>query len=287
MQDTPIRNVSDTALWIAAYRAMETERADAVFKDPLAKKLAGERGMQIVAAAPHTKAMAFAMVARTSAIDRLVLLAVDLGVDAVINIGAGLDTRPYRLSLPATLRWFELDFESMIQYKEDLLKDDQPRCNLTRIPVDLTKDDERISIFKKLGDETSNALIITEGLIGYLTNEQAGKLATDLANITSFEYWIMDYSQGKWRKNRGGKDVVKFLQNTAPLQFSSDNPIAFFEDHGWKVKENIFILDEADRLGRKMPMFFLWHLVIKIKKVREVGNRTYGYVMFEKDSSSF
>ena len=287
MADELIRNVSDTALWIAAYRALETDRPDAVFKDPLAKKLAGERGMQIVAAAPYTKAMAFAMVARTSAIDRLVLLAIDLGIDAVINIGAGLDTRPYRLPVPGNLRWLELDFESMIRYKEDLLRADKPLCNLKRIPVDLTKDEERISIFRKLGAETSNALIITEGLIGYLTNDQASKLATDLAGIMSFEYWIMDYNQGKWRKNKGGKAVVDFLKDSAPLQFSSDNPIAFFEERGWKVKENIFILDEADRLGRKMPMFFFWHLLIKIKKVRETGNKTYGYVMFEKVSSDF
>src|SRR5207248_4874728 len=132
--------------------------------------LAGERGMQIAAAAPHTKAMEFAMVTRTSAIDRLVLLAIDLGVDAVINIGAGLDTRPYRLPVPKDLLWFELDFEDMIRYKEELLRDEQPRCNLTRIPVDLRKDDQRISTFNKVGDKVNNALIITEGLIGYLTN---------------------------------------------------------------------------------------------------------------------
>jgi hypothetical protein len=27
----PIRNISDTALWVAMYRAQESERADAVF----------------------------------------------------------------------------------------------------------------------------------------------------------------------------------------------------------------------------------------------------------------
>ena len=30
----PIRNVSDTALWVAVYRAMESERSDALFRDP-------------------------------------------------------------------------------------------------------------------------------------------------------------------------------------------------------------------------------------------------------------
>jgi methyltransferase (TIGR00027 family) len=282
MQTAPIRNVSDTALWIAAYRAIETDRPDAVFKDPLAKKLAGERGMQIVEAAPHPRAMAFAMVIRTSAIDRLVMRAIELGVDTVINLGAGLDTRPYRLPIPSHIHWFELDFESMIRYKEELLQGEQPRCDLKRIAVDLTNDVLRASTFKKLGDQTNSALVITEGVIAYLTNEQAGRLADDLTAVKSFHYWIMEYNQGKWRKNKGGRDVVKFLQDSAPLQFSSENPIHFFEQHGWKVKENIYILDEADRIGKKFPVFFPWNLLMKLKNMRELGNKTYGYVLFEK-----
>ena len=282
MQTAPIRNVSDTALWIAAYRALETDRPDAVFQDPFAKKLAGERGMQIVEAAPHTRAIAFAMVTRTSAIDKLVLRAIDLGVDTVINIGAGLDTRPYRLSLPPQLHWIELDFESMIRYKEDLLKEDQPKCDLKRFAVDLTNDEQRAAIFNTLGAGSKKALIITEGVIGYLTNDQAARLAADLASIQTFQYWIMDYHQGKWRKSKGGRDVRKFLEDKAPLQFSEDDPIGFFKKLGWKMKENIFILDEADRIGRKMPIFFLWGLLIRIKKIREAGNKTYGYVLFEK-----
>ena len=43
-----IRNVSDTARWVAFYRAMESERPDAVFRDPFARRLAGERGEAIV-----------------------------------------------------------------------------------------------------------------------------------------------------------------------------------------------------------------------------------------------
>src|SRR5207342_2112112 len=38
-----IRNISDTALWAAIYRADETARPDALFRDPLAARLAGER----------------------------------------------------------------------------------------------------------------------------------------------------------------------------------------------------------------------------------------------------
>jgi O-methyltransferase involved in polyketide biosynthesis len=42
-----IRDVSDTAIWVAYYRARETERPDAMFRDPLARVLVGDRGEKI------------------------------------------------------------------------------------------------------------------------------------------------------------------------------------------------------------------------------------------------
>jgi methyltransferase (TIGR00027 family) len=284
MENDLIQNVSDTALWIAAYRSQETDRPDAVFKDPLAKKLAGEKGKQIVAETPHTNMMAFAMVARTTAIDRLVLNAIDRGVDTIINLGAGLDTRPYRMQLPSQLKWIEVDFPHMILYKTDLLANDKPVCYLERIGADLSQDAERKALFARLGAATQKALIITEGVIAYLSNDQAAALSADLYAIPSFKYWIQDISQGKMRKNKETKALSKKLKNS-PFRFSAPDPIGFFGKHGWKVAENIYILDEADRIGRRLPMSFPWGLLMKIfrKKIRDVANKTYGYIMFGKD----
>ena len=52
MTDSTIHNVSDTALWVAIFRARETEREDAIFSDPYARVLAGERGEEIAKAMP-------------------------------------------------------------------------------------------------------------------------------------------------------------------------------------------------------------------------------------------
>jgi O-methyltransferase involved in polyketide biosynthesis len=55
-----IRNVSDTALWVAVYRARETDRPDAVFRDPYARRLAGARlkrlsfGMRLLSLLPES-----------------------------------------------------------------------------------------------------------------------------------------------------------------------------------------------------------------------------------------
>src|SRR2546427_252302 len=107
----PITHVSDTARWVALYRAMESERPDALFRDPYARRLAGERGERIVASMRRGRAMAWPMIVRTAVLDELILRAIERdGVDTVLNLAAGLDTRPYRLPLPSSLRWVEADF---------------------------------------------------------------------------------------------------------------------------------------------------------------------------------
>ncbi|MDB6164558.1 MAG: SAM-dependent methyltransferase, partial [Xanthomonadaceae bacterium] len=102
-QTNPIRDVSDTALWVAVYRAMESERTDALFNDPYARRLAGERGQTIVDTMPRGKTMSWPMVVRTAVMDEIILRCVAQGATTVLNLAAGLDARPYRLALPAAL----------------------------------------------------------------------------------------------------------------------------------------------------------------------------------------
>jgi methyltransferase (TIGR00027 family) len=283
MEEQLINNVSDTALWIAAFRALESDRPDAVFKDALARKLAGEKGFQMVEATPIKKYMAFAMTTRTTGIDRLINVAIERGIDTVINLGAGLDTRPYRMPLPVNLHWVEVDFPHMIEYKSRLLQNDKPACHLQRMATDLRNNEERKAIFARLGAGTKRALIITEGVVGYLTNEQGAQLSKDIFAVPSFHYWIMDY-HSRLRSRRRNRIFGKMLAK-APLQFDVVDPIGFFTSHGWKVQGKIQILDEGDRIGRKMPALkFPYNILISLfpQKAREMGNKSYGYVLFGK-----
>src|SRR5262249_32896164 len=104
MTEPLIRDISDTARWVAVYRARESERPDAVFRDPHARALAGERGERIAAALANQN-MEWSVVARTHAFDRFLIRELAAGADQVLNLAAGLDTRPYRLDLPPSLRW--------------------------------------------------------------------------------------------------------------------------------------------------------------------------------------
>jgi methyltransferase (TIGR00027 family) len=106
-----IRNISDTARWVAVYRARETQRPDAIFRDPFARRLAGERGEQIAQSMPLGGNNDWSMITRTYLIDQFVATRVAQGLDMVVNLAAGLDSRPYRMPLPASLQWVEVDLQ--------------------------------------------------------------------------------------------------------------------------------------------------------------------------------
>ena len=84
-----IRNISDTALLAAVYRARETERKNPLFRDPLARGLAGQRGDQIAASIPFSDRNSWAWVIRTYLFDQFVAEQCQQGVDMVVNLAAG------------------------------------------------------------------------------------------------------------------------------------------------------------------------------------------------------
>ena len=82
MPESLIANVSDTAFWVAHYRAVETDRPDALFRDPLARVLAGERGKEIAEEMPLSFFTRWAIVIRTCIIDEYIHFALKQGIDA-------------------------------------------------------------------------------------------------------------------------------------------------------------------------------------------------------------
>src|SRR5438270_55644 len=101
---------------------MESERPDALFHDPYARRLAGERGEQILSAMPTGRGWAWARVGRTGVVSGPVArLITPAGASREINLAAGLDTRPYRLPLPPRLRWYDVDFPDVNTYKREQL----------------------------------------------------------------------------------------------------------------------------------------------------------------------
>jgi len=251
MADEPlIRDISDTARWVAYYRALETERPDAVFRDPWAKALAGERGERIAKVQSFTDKADWAWTARTYLGDRFIMRAVEAGADLVVNLAAGLDARPYRMPLPAALRWVEVDLPDILDYKAGVLADAKPACALERVPLDLSNEDARRGLFARLGRSAQHAIVMSEGLLIYLMPDAVRSLGRDLAAQPAFRHWITDLASPglmQMLKDQTG-DLV--AQAGAPYVFAPPEGPPFFESCGWKPVEVKSMLKTAAKLGR-------------------------------------
>lgn len=278
-----IENVSDTAFMVAAFRARETKRPDALFRDPLAERLAGERGLKIEAQASQAFMAGWTAIIRTVIIDDYIKAAVERGVDTVLNLGAGLDARPYRMDLPATLRWIEVDLPPVIELKERLLASERPRCQLERIKLDLSDVAARRQHFADIAGRGGKVLVLTEGLIPYLDTEAVASLAADLKRHEVFGQWIADYFSPETIRYRQRSGIQKQMEN-APFKFAPGDWFAFFASHGWKAKETRYIAEEADRLKRPMPMRLPMKLLSLLAgaRAKSAFQKFAGYVLLER-----
>ncbi len=262
-----IRNVSDTARWVAVYRARETERPDAHFRDPFARRLAGERGEQIAKSMPLGRDNDWSMITRTWLGDQFINQQVQQGVDTVINLAAGLDARPYRMQLPPSLKWIEVDLPEILAYKEEILRGEKPVCSLERIRLDLSNAAARRELFTELSGRCKKALIITEGLLIYLTSDDVAGLAKDLAVPPSFQSWILDIaSPGLLRML--AKRMAKQLNEAAPFKFAPPEGPDFFIPYGWKPVEVRSLLKTAAKLKRLSLLFRFFALLPETEKSR-------------------
>jgi methyltransferase (TIGR00027 family) len=282
MAEPTIHHVSDTAIWVAHYRALESERPDALFQDPFAKVLAGSRGSEIAKdMGTMSRFTSWTLAIRTHIIDRMIHQLLDEGVDTVLNLGCGLDARPYRMDLPSSLHWIEVDYPQIIQHKEKALADEKPRCQLERITLDLADRQRRQALFAKVASQSKKTLVLTEGVIPYLTPEQVGALADDIHSQQAFEFWITEYLAYQVYKYFWNKKRAKKMRN-APFLFFPKDWFGFFKEHGWVVREVKYLMEESIRLKRRVPMPWWWSVLrlITPRKKLEASTRYSGYVIF-------
>jgi methyltransferase (TIGR00027 family) len=226
-----ISNVSDTARWMAAYRAAETARPDALFDDPFAGTFAGDRGRAIAAATPRLVRSGWWWVVRTKLIDDLVAESVRNGCDRVLNLATGFDTRPYRLDLPAGLEWIEADLPEIVGEKAGLLNSATARCQLSRVAVDLADARSRAAFLADATSGARNPVVITEGLLLYLSEQQVGALTDDL-RCNEIGGWITDLIAPLIVR-----EMMRQMPSLdkAPMTFEPRDGVAFFERRGWSV----------------------------------------------------
>jgi methyltransferase (TIGR00027 family) len=228
-----INHVSDTALMVAACRALETESDDGFVHDPFAARLAGERGMAILRALQYPEMMRFGLGVRSRFLDELLLEALaSERIPTVLSLGCGLDTRPWRLELSPELRWIEVDFADMLDYKDGLMAGETPRCRRERLSADLNDREQRLVMYRAAG--AAPAVMITEGLLMYLPAASVEALATEAWKESGIAHWISDVTTTAFTKAIGGTDAMRSFRNVqASDSLSGEQVLDVVCQNGW------------------------------------------------------
>lgn len=254
--DGEITHVSDTALMVAACRAIESERPDRFVHDPFAARLAGERGMAILRGlaqsetARHPEMLLFGVAVRSRFLDELLLEALASNpIATVVSVGCGLDTRPWRLELPPELRWIEVDFADMLDYKDALMAAERPRCRRERIAADLNDAAERRNVYAAVGP--APALLITEGLLMYLPAATVESLAAEAGRESGIAHWMCDITTTTFAKAIQ-MDTMRPVQNVRASDFlDGERILEVLRRHGWESEaRRSYLTDVAFAMER-------------------------------------
>lgn len=262
--------LSESAYLVALYRALESERSDALFQDPWARQLAGGQGQLFQALLGDAQQYADVIAIRTHLIDKLIQERIaHENIGLVMNLGAGLDTRPYRLNLPSSLIWLDVDLPDILEYKHQKLLGVNSRCILKRIKGNLADSTFRRSLFSVTHQLSQPALVITEGLLGYWTEYQVSKLAAHLSQQHCIIWWILELAAPTvlrgWHMQYSQTLYDQYVANGEPaFKFAPHQGPGFFQTWGWQVAHQYDVLDKLSHLQRATPLV---HLRAVMKRV--------------------
>lgn len=227
-----------SAAWIAAARARESRRPDRLFDDPWADRLCGDVGRAAMAASEEASGGENKFLpVRTRFVDDAILAALaDPGTAQVVMLGAGLDTRPYRLPVPPGTDWYELDRPDPLAHKAAVLRAQgaRPRCRRHDVPADLTGD--WLAPLRAAGLAADRRTVwVAEGVLFYLAESHvAALLATAAAAGAPGSTLIADIF-GAAALARPHMDAYRRRAEVAgaPPPFGHDDPAGLLAAGGW------------------------------------------------------
>jgi methyltransferase (TIGR00027 family) len=225
--------VAATGLLVAAMRAEESVREDAIFHDPFADRLAGDDGRQLLAESRvQTEQPSAPIVVRTRLYDEALLQVP--GVSQAVILAAGMDARSYRLPWQDGATVFEVDQPRVIAIKDERLAGEQPRCHRIGVGIDLAEDWPKVLEAQGF-DRAAPTVWLIEGLLQYLDALDVDRLFTrvDALSVPG-SVLLYDVVGTALLEAPFLAATLAYMEKLgAPWVFSSDAPAALIENHGW------------------------------------------------------
>ncbi|MET8654252.1 SAM-dependent methyltransferase [Nocardia aurea] len=245
----PMAGVAMTAVGVAVIRATESERADRLYDDPLARDFvaAARLGFEGTEDGRARWARVEALAAKffdgrsltVRVIDDEIVRAVDNGCSQLVLFGAGLDTRAYRMALPARVRLFEIDLPELFAFKEPILAAAGATATCTRqvVAADLRAD--WVSALVASGYRADlPAHWVDEGVLDYLPHADALRLAEWMTEISapasSFALGRFDVAPQRERYAELGRLVGATA--SADRRGLGPDGERWLAEHGWRTR---------------------------------------------------
>ena len=241
---TDMTGVGLTSRWVAANRALETESASPLYRDPFARELAGEAGFDVLYAMRTASGMnAFTgpdpfLTIRTKFFDEALLSAVrDRAIEQVVILAAGMDARAFRLEWPSGVRLFEVDRDDVFAHKEDVLTrlGARPSCDRRIVRQDLAQ--PWIDALAGAGfDRTRKTAFLAEGLLYYLDEPAVLSMFDALAHIAAPGSWLgLDSMSPEVLTSPFMTSYIRKLEQLqCPWKFAMPDPDGFMAARGWQ-----------------------------------------------------
>jgi len=273
-----------TARLMAHYRYQESKRENPLLIDPFAKKLAGNLTSYLKNHIRYSE-MDYPIIRSHYIEDKLIIPWCKKNEKSqIVLLGAGLDTRAYRLkSLQTnTHTIFEVDFPTIIKYKKEHLREKKPLCNLIRISTDLSNPIWISHLIEKNFIQDVPTFWILEGLVYYIEKQDAKTLIREIAKLSmeKSEIFVDIMQISRWSSilienesnNASERDIDRSLKNFIANPYSKHlkwgidikNIPSFFLDLGWNV--SCSWADEHDQgrdVGQKGMIFVEGTIIIK------------------------
>jgi methyltransferase (TIGR00027 family) len=253
--------IAATALFVAAVRARENERSNPLFRDQLSSLLAGSEGLAWLAASEtnpgsnyHRDSFPYLEV-RTRYFDDWALGAVrECEARQLVLLGAGMDTRAFRLPWPEGFQFWEIDTPELFALKEARLQSAGVRLDCDRLVVeaDLTSRGWVDSLIDGGFKKNLPTVWLAEGLFQYLKAADVGQILDGAATLSSSSSQlgaeIISAESLKRVSNR--ERLRRRKERGTPWVFGTDDPEGLFRSHGWRVDDDVGALAAAVALGR-------------------------------------
>jgi methyltransferase (TIGR00027 family) len=235
--------VATTARVTAAMRAAESDRPDRLFADPFAAALAGDTGRALAARMGAGDTIAV----RTRYVDDHVQAA---GAAQLVLPAAGMDTRSWRLDLPAGTTVYELDRPELLALKSHLLDGATTRVDRVPVGTDLTTD-WAAALHAAGHDPGRPTCWVVEGLLQYLPETAVlGLLDAVTARSAPGSHLILDVVGATLLRDPAARPLLAAMEALgSPWVFATDDPAPMLTARGWTCEVRGFT-EVSTELGR-------------------------------------